>query len=170
MARPVNEDPYQNYRFQVVDPQGKNISPDAGFTIATTPNVTLTPVEYREGTYTWTRKFPGVPTVGDLSLSQGIFRRNSEFFDWILRVIQGGNREYRTELIVNQYHQQDEFGLKGTPSRITRLLEVFPTDVKPTNDFGGDDDAVSITDATFAVEEIQVELLATTSTPPTLAP
>jgi len=170
MARPVNEDPYQNFRFQVVDPQGGNLSIDAGFTVATTPNVSLNMVEYREGVYTWTRKFPGVPTVGDLSLSRGIFRRSSEFFDWILRVIQGGNREYRTELIVNQFHQQDEFGLNGTPSRITRLLEVFPTDVKPTGDFGGDDDAVQITEATFAVEEIQVELLTTTSTPLSVFP
>jgi len=165
MARAASTDPFQNFRFQIVDPSGANLDPVAGFTVATMPNVTLTPVEYREGGFKWTRKYPGVPTVTDLSLSQGIFRRRSKFFDWIMRIINGGNREYRTELQVYQFHITDEFGIAGTPSRVTTLYEVFPTDVKPTGDFGGDDDAVQLTDATFACEEIRVDLLPTTSAP-----
>lgn len=163
MARAASTDPYQNFRFQVVDPTGGNLDPVAGFTTVTTPNVSLNAVEYREGVYTWTRKFPGVPTVGELVLSQGIFKRNTQFFDWILRVINGGNRDYRSELVVNQFHITDEFGVNGTPSRITTCRECFPTDVKPTGDFGGDDDAVQISEATFTVEEVEVELKATSS-------
>jgi len=170
MVRPVNEDPYLSYRFQVLDPTGTNLKIDGGFKTATLPNVTVNAVTYREGTDQWTRKYPGINEVSELSLETGIFRRNSAFFDWIVRIIQGGNREYRSELIVNQFHMQDSFGSKGTPSRVTRLLNCFPTDVKPTGDLSGEDDAVQIETATFACEQIQVELKATTSTPIPLNP
>lgn len=165
MARAANTDPFQNFRFHVYDTAGGKLDRAAGFTTATTPNITVTSVEYREGVYTWTRKFPGVPTVGDLVLNQGIFKSTTSFFNWILEVVEGGNRDYRSELVIDQYHITDEFGIEGTPSRRTLCKECFPIDVKPTGDFGGDDDAVQITEASFSVEEIEVINLSTTSTP-----
>lgn len=167
MARPASSDPFHNHRFLVEDSGNTNLI-DArlgGFTTVTTPNVSVNAVEYREGTYIWTRKYPGIPTVGDLVMSRGIFKRSSGFFPWILRCIEGAvddnNRPYRSEIQIKQFHITDEFGVEGTPTRVTTCAEVFLMDVKPTGDFDANDDSIQITEATFAVEEISVRELET---------
>lgn len=158
MARSVSTDPYHGFRFHIVDPAGGNLDPVAGFKTATMPEVSAPAVNYREGVYLWTRKYPGVPEVGDVTFETGIFRRESSFFEWIKRVVEGGAAEYRTDLIVQQYHISDEFGIDGAPSRVTRLKEAFPVTVKPTGDFDSEGADVQLQSITLAVEEMEVEL------------
>jgi phage tail-like protein len=161
MARAVETDPYHKFRFHVVDPAGGNLDPVAGFVSVNMPNVKVDAPVYREGTFTWSQKFPGVPTVGDVTMTKGIFKRNSDFFNWVLKCVNGGE-DYRADLIVNQYHISDEFGINGTPSRSTRLLESFAMDVKPTDDFESASSDVAIQSLTLAVEQVVPELVPTT--------
>lgn len=144
----------------MVDPAGGNLDPVAGFTAVTMPNVATEEAVYREGIFTWSQKFPGVPTVGDVQMTKGIFRRASDFYSWILKCINGGE-DYRADLVVFEYHISDEFGISGTPSRATRLLEAFAKDVKPTNDKDATSSDVSVQTCTLSVEQIVPELVPT---------
>jgi phage tail-like protein len=159
MARAASSDPYLNFRFHVTDPAGGNLDPIAGFTQVTTPEITIEPTEYREGVYRWTRKFPGIQTVGDLQLMKGTVRRDSDFFAWVLRVINGGVSEYRTDLMVMEYHITDEFGISGAPTRIMRAREVFPTTVKPMADKDATAGEVALQELTLTCEEFGLEIL-----------
>jgi len=161
MARAVETDPYHKFRFHVVDPAGGNLDPVAGFMTVTMPNVTIEAPIYREGTFTWSQKFPGVPTVGEIVMTKGIFKRESDFYNWILKCINGGE-DYRADLVVYQYHISDEFGINGTPSRATRLLETFATVVKPTDDFDATVSEIGVQSLTLAVEQVIPELVPST--------
>jgi phage tail-like protein len=141
MARAAASDPLHNFRFHVraiaADSQTVNGSNDilqpagvgpgftigdgaeAGFQAVTTPEFTLEHVEYREGTKIYTEKYPGIPTVGDMTMSRGVARKDTSFFDWIVRAIEGA--EYRCDLVV--YHF-----LRGS-----RSVSFQTTDVKDTN-------------------------------------
>lgn len=158
MARSINTDPFHNFRFHVIDPSGGNLDPVAGFTQAALPDITVDAQEYREGVFKFTQKYPGIPTISEVQLMKGIFIKDSDFFRWILKTINGGE-DYRTDLVIQQYHISDEFGINGTPSRITRLKEVFPTTVKPTADLDATGSEVSIQECTLAVEEIEIEIV-----------
>lgn len=158
MARSIETDPYHNFRFHVVDPNGNHLDPIAGFTQASMPEITVDAQEYREGTFKYTQKFPGVPNVGECQLMKGIFKKDSDVFRWLLLTINGG-ADYRSDIIVQQYHISDEFGINGTPSRITRLKEAFPTSVKPTADFDATAADVSLKEVTLSLEEIEVEII-----------
>jgi len=160
MARSIETDPYHDFRFHLVDPAGGNLDPVAGFMTVTMPNLAVEEAAYREGTFTYTQKYPGVPTVGDVTLTKGIFKRESDFFNWVLKVVNGG-QEYRTELLLQQYHINDEFGINGSPSRVTRLRECWGKDAKPTNDQSADSSNVAIQSLTISVEEFEIEQVAT---------
>jgi phage tail-like protein len=159
MARAASTDPYLNYRFHVLDPAGGNLDPVAGFQSVSTPDISVDPAEYREGVYRWTQKYPGVQTVGELSLMKGTFKRESDFFDWVLRVINGGVAEYRTDLMVQEFHITDEFGIEGSPSRIMRARECWPSTVKPMADKDSTGSEVAIQELTVTIEEIEIELI-----------
>lgn len=159
MARSASTDPFLNFRFHVVDPAGLNLDPVAGFTTVSTPDISIDPAEYREGVFRWTQKYPGVQTVGELQLMKGTVKRESDFFAWVLRVINGGAAEYRTDLMIMEFHIQDEFGIQGSPSRILRCREAWPSQVKPMADKDATGSEVAIQELTLMVEELEIELV-----------
>lgn len=158
MARAVDTDFYHNFRFHVVDPAGGNLDPVAGFRSASIPDISVDMAEYREGVYLYTRKYPGIPKVGDCSLSKGVAKKDSDFLRWIFKCINGGET-YRSDITIQEYHIEDEFGIDGSPSKVIQLKEVFPTSVKPTGDKDASSSDIAIQEITLAVEEIQVELV-----------
>jgi phage tail-like protein len=158
MARAASTDFYLNFKFHVVDPAGGNLDPVAGFTTVSTPDITVDVADYREGTYRWTRKFPGVQTVGEIQLQKGTARRESDFFAWILRTINGAE-DYRTDLMVQEFHITDDFAINGSPSRILRCREVFPSMTKPMADKDATGSEVALQELTLACEEIDVEII-----------
>lgn len=160
MARSVETDPYHDFRFHIVDPAGGNLDPVAGFTSVTMPTIEVEEAPYREGTYKFTQKYPGVPTVSNVTMEKGIFKRDSDFYNWVLKVINGG-QEYRTELVVQQYHITDEFGISGSPSRITRLREVWGRSARPNADtYNSTSSAIALQNLEVSVEEFDVEQVA----------
>lgn len=158
MARAVDTDLYHNFRFHVVDPAGGNLDPVAGFRTASIPDITTDVPEYREGVFKYTRKYPGIPKVGDCSLSKGVVKKNSDFLAWILKCINGG-QNYRSDITIQEYHISDEWGIDGSPSKVIQLKEVFPSSVKPTGDKDASSSDVAIQEITLACEEITVELV-----------
>ena len=159
MARAASTDPYLNMRFHLVDPAGGNLDPVAGFTQVTTPEVTVEPAEYREGIYRWTRKYPGVTTVGEVTCMSGTVKRESAFYDWIMKVANGGVVKYRTDLMILEYHITDEFGIDGAPSRKMHIKEAFPSTVKPMADKDATGSEVALQEMTLMIEELEIELV-----------
>lgn len=158
MARAVDTDLYHNFRFHVVDPAGGNLDPVAGFRSASVPDISTDAPEYREGVFKYTRKYPGIPKVGDCSLSKGVVKKNSDFLVWLFKCIDGG-QNYRSDITIQEYHISDEWGIDGSPSKVIQLKEVFPTSVKPTGDKDASSSDVAIQEITLSVEEISIELV-----------
>lgn len=158
MARSIDTDFYHNFRFHIVDPAGGNLDPSAGFTKVSIPNITVENVDYREGVYTYTRKYPGIPKVGDCEFSKGIVKKKSDFYTWLLKPILGG-QNYRSDLLIQEYHISDEFGINGTPSRTIRIKEVFPIEFKPAADKDASQNDVAVQTLKLSVEEIDVDIV-----------
>ncbi len=116
MARAQAADPLHNYRFHAraggvdglatrdalqpggVPSPGVGDTSEAGFTAITTPEYTLESAEYREGIKTYTEKYPGIPTVNDMTFSRGVARNDTAFLAWMLAGIEG--REYRSDITI----------------------------------------------------------------------
>ena len=177
MARPVATDFLHNMRFQVVvaDPTRASLSPDgrseAGFNQCTTPEATVEAVEYKEGTFIYTRKYPGNPTMTDISLMRGVARGDSTFWDWVRRVIEGSG-EYRADVDIKHYHREDaltrprntdgaEANLTSidteTPARTYHVKEAFPIRHKVAGDLDGTASEISIMEMDLSYEHFEVE-------------
>jgi phage tail-like protein len=158
MARSIDTDFYHDFRFHVVDPAGGNLDPVAGFTRVSIPDLKLQEATYREGVYVYTRKYPGVPTIGNVQLQKGVVKKASDFYAWIQKPILGG-QNYRSDLIIQEYHISDEFGINGKPSRTIRIKEVFPVEFTPSPEKQADKSDVSIQGLTLAVEEFDIDVV-----------
>jgi len=180
MARTQEFDFIQNFRFHVralgtdgtggknfleLD-RGNDLSPDgeAGFQSATIPEMTLDATEYREGIYKWTRKYPGIPTFGDISLMRGVIKQDTLFFDWAMAVADGS--EYRDDVDIYQYSRQDlaafagvEEHISATPSRIYHCKGCFPIRAKPAADLDATSGEVAIAELDLSCEYYELEKL-----------
>ena len=176
MARPVATDFLHSMRYQVVvDTGDRGISlaaegrSDAGFSNVTTPEVTSEAVEYREGTYIYTQKYPGLPSMNDLTLSRGVARRDSTFWDW-MRVTVEGSGEYRVDLSIRHFHRDtslvrdnpavDTVNLTriniDTPARTYLVKEAFPLRHKVAGDLDATASEISIMELDVGFEHFEV--------------
>lgn len=155
MARAISTDFYQGFHFHVREPNNF-LFVGAGFQAVTVPETSLGMAEYREGIYTYTRKQPGIPTQNDITLTQGVTKRQSDFFDWLKNAIEG--RAYRTDLEIWHFHREDPKGIDGTPSRIYRALNAFPTRVKVAADLEGNAEDISLAEVDLAFEEMEIDV------------
>jgi phage tail-like protein len=173
VARSVALDFLHNMRFHVSTDAptgdagdistGGQGSPEAGFTACTVPEATVESVEYKEGQYLYTRKYPGHVTYADVTLSRGVARTESGFWRWIRTVIEGTG-EYRRTVMIKHYHREDV--LPGAtlnpqenlliptaqPARVYSLFEAYPARHKFSSDLDGTDSAVSIMELDIAYE------------------
>lgn len=144
--------------------------PDAGFSACSTPEVTSEAVEYREGQFIYTRKFPGVPSTADITMARGVARRDSTFWDWMKEVVEGkaipGN--YRVDLTILHYHRAEVLnGAKSplldlgadnsSPARKYVVHEAFPIRHKVAADLDATASEVSIMEIDVAYEYFTVD-------------
>jgi len=142
-------------------------SPQAGFSTCSTPEATTEAVEYKEGHYVYTRKYPGNPTVSDISMQRGVAKVDSSFWSWLKTVIEGG--EYRADVAINHYHRDTALpglgagkgnlqgiDLTAKPARQYLVKEAFPTRHKVAGDMDATASEVSIQDLDLAYEEFDV--------------
>lgn len=130
----------------------------AGFQSVTIPELSVEPVEYREGTFTWTQKYSGPPTVSDCTLMRGIAKKDRSFFDWVYNSITGV--EYRADITIWHY-QRAEMGIAAkseTPGTVRSIIckNCVPTRVKPAGDFDSMSGEVSLSEVDFAMESFEL--------------
>jgi phage tail-like protein len=131
---------------------------EAGFQSVTLPELSLEPVEYREGTFTWTQKYPGPPTVSDCTLMRGIAKKDTAFFDWVYGAVTGV--EYRMDVTIWHY-QRAEMGSAARSETSTDMRRVLchncvPTRAKPAADFDSMSGEVSMAEVDFALESFEL--------------
>ncbi len=143
----------------------------AGFTTCSTPEATVEAKEYREGTFVYARKFPGIPSIGDISAARGLCRLDSSLWDW-MRVVLEGSGEYRADISLAVFHRDTaltrEFPSSGAnanrteinvdaPAVIFHCHDCFPTMVKAGGDLDAASGEVSIQEITISLETFEVE-------------
>lgn len=178
MARPQSTDFLHSMKFQVVvddGDRGITFAPsgraDAGFSNVTTPEATLEAVEYREGTFIYTKKFPGNPTMNDITMSRGVARLDSTFWDWMRKTIEGSG-EYRVDLTIRHFHRDTalvrDFPTTGAspnltninidrPARAYKVKECFPMRHKVAGDLDATASEISVMELDVAFEHFEIE-------------
>lgn len=143
----------------------------AGFQSITAPELTQEIAEYREGIRTYTQKFPGVPSVNDITLIRGAARLDTSFFAWILAAAEGD--EYRGDMLISHIQRpQREVAIAGRDAQMAGseieitnanakqyiLRDAFPTRVKIAGDLDSSTSDVSLSELDVAYERFDVKL------------
>lgn len=182
MARSVVDDFMQNMRFFVeisTDAGEQRLQPGgatSGFNSVTLPEETIEQVEYREGHYVYTRKYPANPSVSDVTLTRGVTRKDSSFWDWHRQTAQGSG-QYRATMYIRTYHRdaslnqtfrpgETSTGNDGTifeinvgtaaPSISYVCYECFPIRHKPGADLDATSGDVSIMELDVSLEYFDI--------------
>lgn len=177
MARAQATDPLHSFRFHaraasVAGLDGDPLQPEdgsgivgdaaeAGFQAVGTPEYTVEASEYREGTRTYTQKYPGVPSTNDVTMSRGVARGDTAFYNWVTAAIEG--REYRTDLTI--YHATrtgrsfpfsatDDFSDDNSKRMV--LFQAFPIRIKPAADLDAATSDVSLAEMDVAFEHFDL--------------
>jgi len=173
MARASSTDYFHSMRFFVAATTKDGYNPfaltaAAGFSTCSTPEVSLEAVEYREGHMIYTRKQPGLPTMADLTLGRGVVLKDSTFYDWIVKTVEGKG-QYRTDLIIWHFHRDALQGTGGfdnpntdkivndaTPARKYHVMEAFPIRCKIAADLDATASDISVAEVDVAYESFYV--------------
>jgi phage tail-like protein len=144
-------------------PAGADLGPEAGFSACSTPELSTEAVEYKEGTMVYTRKFPGAPSVSDITLSRGVARTDTSFWLWIKTVAEGDG-EYRADLSIKHYHRVEflsgtvananktSVDLTASPARTYQVKQAFPTRHKVAGDLDATASEISVMELDLAYE------------------
>lgn len=167
MARPVAEDFLHSMRFhvEVISGDGPNLGPpEAGFSMCSVPEATTESVEYKEGTYIYTRKQPGNTTFSDISMSRGVAITDSAFWRWMKIVIEGAG-EYRQDIRIKHYHREEALPGSGNvavnltaipttedAARTYEVFNAFPVRHKVAGDLDATASEISIMELDLAYE------------------
>lgn len=158
MARAQSTDFYHVFKFHVVDSAGR-FGTLGGFNSVTVPEMTLEVAEYKEGIWTYRRKFPGDVTISDITLTKGVVKQGTNFWKWVKDGAEGN--PYRADFSIYQYHRDDIGNLtnyiEAKPSRIIKCFDAFAIRVKPGADFDSMTSDVSIEEIDVSMERFQIE-------------
>jgi len=170
MTRAAVDDLMQGFRFHVIATKADESNPlefarqgdfegggEAGFQSVTIPELTIEPVEYREGTFKWTQKYPGPPTVSDCTLMRGVAKADTTFYDWVKDSVDGD--EYRANVVIYHY-QRTEMGSASQAEvsddiRRVACYNCVPTRAKPSGDFDSMSGEISLGEVDFAMESFE---------------
>jgi phage tail-like protein len=162
MSRTVAEDLLQSFRFRVFEIAGEasvfeNEDPVAGFNTVTTPNITIETAEHRTGSEVFTKKYPGVPTVEDMTMTRGIALGDTTFYDWVMEKYLKRS-PFRTDLQVRLYNQEkDGTVIDDQHARQLTCSECIPQSVKLMGDLDASSSDVNLQEVTVALEEIELD-------------
>lgn len=172
--RAANTDMMQGFRYHVIandgtgeDPLQATVNSDregyeskahAGFQSVTIPEISLEAAEYREGIWEWTQKYPGPPTVSEITLMRGITKRDTTFYDMVRASIRG--QQYRADVTILHYQRAEMSKAVEASSEagIRRFIcgESFAIRAKPAGDFDSMAGDVSLSEMDLAVEQFDV--------------
>jgi len=162
MARTQATDFLQGFRYfvravradgsQVLQPAGR---PDAGFSAVGSPRLSIENASYQEGQMLYARKQPGAPSFEDITMSRGIARGDTTFFDWAQQTAEGSG-EYRVDLTVEVFHRAQALSRTAGDSRTTLtistdrpavtifVLEAFPNGVPLFGDLDANSSEIAV--------------------------
>jgi len=178
MARDISTDFLHSFRFHAntigdgYDPLQAPGNPEAGFNNMTTPELTIESVEYKEGLDIYPRKYPGAPTVNEITLSRGVTFIDTSFWEWARATVEG-SEAYRVDLAILHYHRGGYLSTpratlatadiithvksdEATPARRYELYEAFPIRHKPAADLDATSAEVSLMELDVAFESFNV--------------
>ena len=173
MARSISSDFLMQFRFGVGVAAGApseeattifgSSSPDrtqlAGFSNVSVPEGTLAPIEYREGHFTYTQKVPGMPSLNDLTLSRGVTKRDTTFYDWWVKSAEG-NGEYRADLLIYHYHRNDTLPTTSPPAQQAAIIysveDAWASKNKPSSDLDATSGEISVGEIDVIYEYFEV--------------
>ena len=190
MARPKSSDYLHNFRFHVLVQgfgagAGNQLKtgeekPSAGFNAVSTPEASHDAVEYREGHYIYTKKYVGMPSISDVSLSRGVALADGTFWAWMKDIIEG-NGEYRATVSIFHFHRDSKPATSSTVPNTEQAIKVGPADPgvieyicheafpirhKVSSDLDATASEVSIQELDLAIEYFEVrEHAASTAAP-----
>lgn len=159
----LENDPYQLHRFQVLLMNGPGVFPnpfsiEAGFNACSLPEQTVDEIDYAEGIFTYTQKYPGRSTFSTITLSRGLTKGYSYFASWMRKVSEG--RNYRVDLKIREFHRSDVSGLvdyrNARASREILIYEAWPVRYKPGGDHDASSSDISITELDICYERFVV--------------
>jgi phage tail-like protein len=171
MSRAAVNDLMQGFRFHVTAATTDGADPlafartgefegagQAGFQSVTIPEISVEASEYREGTFLWTQKYPGPPTVSECTLMRGVAKYDTTFYHWVRDSIDGD--EYRCDVTIWHY-QRTEMGLatsSETSDDIRRIecKNCFGMRAKPMGDLDSMAADVSLGEVDFGMESFSV--------------
>lgn len=163
MPRSVIEDQIQSFRFRVFEgADGAGVfaaeEPVAGFNTITTPNLTFETAEHRTGTEKYTRKFLGVPTWEDCTMTRGILMGDTTFYDWAINKYLD-KTPFRTDLSIRVYNQAQDGWTSADDQHIRAITmrNCIPTSVKLLGDLDASASDVNVQEITTAVEEVELD-------------
>lgn len=141
--------------------EGEGMGVQAGFQSITLPELSTEAAEYREGTFQWTQKYPGVPVVSDMTLIRGIAKKDTAFFELIMNALEGSR--YRMDITV--YHfQRSEMGSayaidKADTTGVRKVVahNSFASRAKPSGDLDSMASEVSMAEVDIALENFDVK-------------
>jgi len=164
--RTQETDYFHNFRFHVTceGPGGIDYigATEAGFNMCSIPEMTLEAVEYREGIWSYTRKFPGLATVSEVTLGRGVTRSETKFFAWAIKAIEGG--AYRATMTIYHFHRVGKEPAEQasprddlTNARQIKCEEALPVRLKPAADLDAMTSDVSIAEMDVACERFSIK-------------
>lgn len=171
-ARSQSTDPFISSKFHVTDTEGvlNLATPAAGFQTCTMPQVNLETHEYKEGLWTYRRKFVGDVTFDDITMTKGVVKNDTSFFKWLLGAQLG--YKYRTNLVIKHFHRDDITGLldyvNATPYREIVLYHALPVNTKLGSDLDAMNSDTSIEEVTISYEYFRLKVNGQEVTPLTL--
>lgn len=163
----------QGFRYHVVARTASGVDPldevrsghgvHAGFQSVTLPEISTEASEYREGTFKWTEKYPGVPVVSPMTLIQGITKKSNAFYNTVMAALNG--EEYRLDVTVYHFHRgdigsADYVDISKIDSDKVRRYEcynAFGTRAKPAGDLDSMASEVSLAEIDLEMESFKVE-------------
>ena len=131
---------------------------DAGFQSVTIPELSVEASEYREGTFEWTQKYPGPPTVSEITLMRGVTKKDTAFYEMVLASIRGD--EYRADVDIYHYQRSEmQYATSAEPGEDTRHIkcgECFAIRAKPAGDLDSMTGDVSLAEVDLAIEYFDI--------------
>lgn len=155
-ARSQSSDLFLTNRFSLVFESGPFKSTTvAAFQSISMPEHSIESIEYSEGTFSYSRYYPGRSTFSTVSCQRGLVKGDNNLSKWIRRTSEGWN--YRADMSIYHYHRSDLDGRISytasdiKPYRRIKLINCMPIRFKPGSDF----DAMSVD---ISVQEIEFQI------------
>jgi phage tail-like protein len=156
-------DYYQSFRFLVYDDAGGSSfiqssgSLVGGFSHCSVPEHNIDHIEYSEGSWTYSKMYPGRSSFTSITLQRGVVVNDTGFANWIKACAEGNN--YRTNVTIVNYHRNDitgnapEFKISTAPqSFIIVAMNCLPIRFRPGSDFDALDSSISVNEIEFQPE------------------